>query len=242
MKFLAAIITVAQLFAVVIAAPTLSVTNPVTGELEKRGYSKFVSQGFNDDFLPVWLQNAGYNTYYTGKLFNGHSHKTYNNPYVRGFTGSDFLLDPWTYDYLNPVYQHNQDPPTNYSGHHTSEVLMAKAHTLLNDAIASDKPFFLGLAPVAPHGTVIGNIEDHNITIISGEPIPLKRHAHLFPDAKVPRTPNFNPDSPSSVSWIAERPLLTQNELDDNDHFYRQRLRALQGVDELWKKAFVLEG
>ena len=33
------------------------------------GYPKFVSQGFNDAYLPIWLQEAGYNTYYTGKLF-----------------------------------------------------------------------------------------------------------------------------------------------------------------------------
>ncbi|KAK1705628.1 alkaline-phosphatase-like protein, partial [Colletotrichum acutatum] len=37
------------------------------------GYPKFVSQGYNDKYLPVWLQDAGYNTYYTGKLFNSHS-------------------------------------------------------------------------------------------------------------------------------------------------------------------------
>ena len=33
------------------------------------GYPKFISEGFNDAYLPVWLQEAGYNTYYTGKLF-----------------------------------------------------------------------------------------------------------------------------------------------------------------------------
>ncbi|OJJ65491.1 hypothetical protein ASPBRDRAFT_139905, partial [Aspergillus brasiliensis CBS 101740] len=32
------------------------------------GYPKFISQGFNDNFLPVWMQNAVYDTYYTGKL------------------------------------------------------------------------------------------------------------------------------------------------------------------------------
>ena len=26
------------------------------------GYPKFLSQGFNDDYLPLWLQDAGYNT------------------------------------------------------------------------------------------------------------------------------------------------------------------------------------
>jgi len=52
------------------------------------GYPKFVSQGLNDKYLPVWLQDAGYNTYYTGKLFNAHSVNTYNSPYAAGWTGS----------------------------------------------------------------------------------------------------------------------------------------------------------
>ena len=52
------------------------------------GYPKFVSQGLNDDFLPLWLQAAGYNTYYTGKLFNAHTVDNYDSPHVNGFTGS----------------------------------------------------------------------------------------------------------------------------------------------------------
>lgn len=52
------------------------------------GYPKFVSQGLNDNFLPIWLQDAGYNTYYTGKLFNTHTVDNYHSPYVNGFTGS----------------------------------------------------------------------------------------------------------------------------------------------------------
>jgi N-acetylglucosamine-6-sulfatase len=38
---------------------------------EAGGYPRFIEEGFNDDYLPVWLQNAGYNTYYTGKMMNG---------------------------------------------------------------------------------------------------------------------------------------------------------------------------
>jgi arylsulfatase A-like enzyme len=49
------------------------------------GYPKFVSQGYNSAYLPVWLEYAGYNSYYTGKLFNAHSVTTYNDPYPAGF-------------------------------------------------------------------------------------------------------------------------------------------------------------
>jgi Sulfatase len=52
------------------------------------GYPKFVDQGFNENYLPVWLQQAGYNTYYTGKLFNVHTVTNYDSPEPAGFTGS----------------------------------------------------------------------------------------------------------------------------------------------------------
>lgn len=52
------------------------------------GYPKFVAQGLNENYLPVWLQAAGYNTYYTGKLFNTHNVDNYDKPFPNGFTGS----------------------------------------------------------------------------------------------------------------------------------------------------------
>ena len=55
----------------------------------KGGYTKFISQGLNDKYLPVWLQDAGYNTYYTGKLMNGHSTSTWNKPLPAGWNGTD---------------------------------------------------------------------------------------------------------------------------------------------------------
>ena len=36
----------------------------------------------------MWLQAAGYNTYYTGKLFNTHNVENYDKPFPNGFTGS----------------------------------------------------------------------------------------------------------------------------------------------------------
>ncbi|KAH7003114.1 alkaline-phosphatase-like protein [Fusarium venenatum] len=55
-------------------------------------YGKFIEQGFNKQFLPVWLQHAGYNTYYVGKLMNSHSDKNYNKPYPTGFNGTDKVV------------------------------------------------------------------------------------------------------------------------------------------------------
>ncbi|KAJ5540359.1 hypothetical protein N7513_008691 [Penicillium frequentans] len=197
------------------------------------GYPKFVDRGFNDNFLPVWLQEAGYDTYYTGKLFNAHTVGNYDSPYVNGFNGSDFLLDPFTYSYLNSTYQRNQDPPVSYEGQHTMDVITEKALGFLDDALEGDRPFFVTVAPIAPHSNVNPHTLDGPDQLVMGAPIPLERHRHLFPDVKVPRTDHFNPDEPSGVSWIRDLPQQNQSIVDYGDSYYRSRLQALQGVDEL---------
>ncbi|KAJ4291443.1 hypothetical protein N0V88_006037 [Collariella sp. IMI 366227] len=202
--------------------------------IDEGGYPKFINQGLNNAYLPIWLQEAGYDTYYTGKLFNAHTVDNYDSPYPAGWNSSDFLLDPYTYMYLNASYQRNRQ--------HTIDVLASKALSFLDDAAANpDRPFFLGIAPVAPHSNVEsaslndpdGDINDIETLVEFTPPIPLKRHEHLFPDARIPRTPNFNPDAPSGASWVRKLPQLGADNVAFNDHFYRQRLRALQGVDEL---------
>lgn len=205
------------------------------------GYPKFVSQGLNANYLPVWLQNAGYDTYYTGKLFNAHTVENYNSPKANGWTHSDFLLDPFTYQYLNASYQRDDEPPVSYEGQYTVDVLADKAFGFLEDAAASLKsdgtPFFLGIAPVAPHSNVNISTVMHGIDDILEAtftpPIAAKRHEHLFEDLKVPRTPHFNPEEASGASWVKGLKRQSQENVDFNDHFYRQRLRALQSVDEL---------
>ncbi|CAJ2507553.1 Uu.00g087390.m01.CDS01 [Anthostomella pinea] len=203
------------------------------------GYPKFISQGFNAAYLPLWLQEAGYNTYYIGKLFNAQRVDNYDSPHAAGWTGSDFLLDPHTYEYLNATFQRNHDPPISYEGQYSTDVVADKSYGFLDDALADrdSKPFFLGIAPVAPHCNVRhhekvnGNWTENSATM--SPPVPAKRHEHLFNDIIVPRTEHFNPDEPNSVSWISHLPKQNQTNIDFNDGFYRNRLRSLQPLDEM---------
>ncbi|MCJ1330868.1 hypothetical protein MMC10_007555 [Thelotrema lepadinum] len=202
------------------------------------GYEKFVQEGLNSAYLPVWLQSAGYLTYYVGKLFNSHTLDNYNNPFSSSWTGSDFLLDPYNYSYLNSTYQRNQDPPKSYEGHYSVDVLADIVWGFLDDAVAAAQPFFLAAASVAPHSNIDAIPSNSKDTLngsqLTTPPIAAKRHKHLFPDAKVPRHANFNPDEPSGINWIHAPPPSPQNttNIAFNDHFYRQRLRSLQSVDE----------
>ncbi|KUI58056.1 Arylsulfatase [Cytospora mali] len=189
------------------------------------GYPKFIDQGFNEKYLPVWLQAAGYNTYYVGKLFNAHSIWNYDNPCPMGWTGSEFLLDPYTYEYWNATMQRNRDPPRSYEGQYSTDVIAEKTYGFLHDALQSERPFFLTIAPTAPHSNVKNGTQS--------PPRPADRHKHLFPEAKVPRTPSFNPDTPSGVSWISRLPIQSEGNVEYNDEWYRNRLRTLQAVDEM---------
>lgn len=121
-------------------------------------------------------------------------------------------------------------------------MLKGKALGFLEDAVAHpERPFFLGIAPVAPHSNVEQAVFDHipdNPDYIEDfvhftPPIPAARHAHLFENVTIPRTPNFNPDVPTGANWVRTLKQQDQENVDFNDHFYRQRLRALQSVDEL---------
>ncbi|ETI24761.1 hypothetical protein G647_04131 [Cladophialophora carrionii CBS 160.54] len=193
------------------------------------GYPKFVSQGFNNAYLPVWLQDAGYNTYYVGKLFNAQSTSNYDKPHAAGWTGSDFLLDPYTYEYYNATFQRDHNPPIGYPSQYSTDLVAEKALGYLDEALREDDPFFLTIAPTAPHSNV--HITDDSVE--QSMPRPASRHEHLFKDAKVQRRANFNPDRPSGASWLLDLPVQNQTNVDYNDEWYRNRLRTLQAVDEM---------
>ncbi|KAL6707458.1 hypothetical protein ACN47E_004028 [Coniothyrium glycines] len=194
------------------------------------GYPRFVEEGFNDNYFPVWFQEAGYNTYYTGKMMNGHSTKTYNDPYINGFNGSDFLIDPGTYVFYNATMARNHEPYRNLPGEYSTDLVAAAALGFLDEAISdTSRPFFVGIAPIAPHSET---------TIDSGSvrfepPVPAKRHEGLFANVTIPRTPNFNPETPGTASYFKTIRQLNQSEIDYNDNWYRRRLQSLQSVDEL---------
>lgn len=192
------------------------------------GYPKFVQEGLNENWLPVWLQELGYNTYYTGKLFNAHTIDNYDDPAVNGFNGSDISLDPYTYEYYNTIMTRNGEKPVRYEGLYSPDVVHEKALGFLHEAALHPEPFFLGVAPIAPHSNV--RFRD---PITFDTAFYAERHAHLFKDYKIPRTANFNPDHPSGVGWVSRLPQLNDTVIEYHDEFQRSRLRALQSVDEM---------
>jgi arylsulfatase A-like enzyme len=134
------------------------------------------------------------------------------------------LLDPYTYSYENPAFQHDKDAPIYHKGNYSTDLVANKTYAFIEEAAKGGKPFFLVAAPIAPHS---------NGPPPFSAPVSAERHKDLFKDIKVPRTANFNPDVPSGAAWVRKLSKQNATNVEYNDEFYRLRLRALQAVDEL---------
>lgn len=193
------------------------------------GYPKFVNNGYLDHHLALWMQQSGYNTYYSGKLFNGHTTKNYNNPPMTGYNGSEFFLEPFAYQYFNVSVTRNGQPPVNPVGIYSTDLMADTAQNFLDEALDdADRPFFMTLAPVAPHGYL-----QESPVQVTGPPEVAPRHKDLFQDYIIPRTDNFNPEEPSSINWIAQLEKLNSTVISFNDEYQRLRMRSLMAVDEM---------
>ena len=99
-----------------------------------------------------------------------------------------------------------------------TDVLSLKANDFIQRAAADDVPFFIYLAPVAPHVPAT----------------PAVRHLDLFPSVTVPITPSFNEadvsDKPGDMKF---NPLLSDGQISTLNERYRQRILSLQAVDEM---------
>jgi hypothetical protein len=90
---------------------------------------------------------------------------------------------------------------------------------------SQEKPFYLTLAPSTPH------VQNDKYQCI-----PLTRHAQDFENVTAPRSRNWNPADKYQLqkgSWLATLPLMNDSVQEYADHSFRQRIRALQGVDEM---------
>ncbi|OTA97132.1 hypothetical protein M434DRAFT_19302 [Hypoxylon sp. CO27-5] len=168
-------------------------------------YDKFTLSGQDTDYLPFWMSRAGYRT--------------------ECWDHVDALIDPYTYVFNTPVMSMNGQRPIYYEGYHQSDVIRAKALDRIEYLTSQEKPFFLILAPSTPH--VQNDLY---------QTVPLARHANDFTNVTAPRSRNWNP--PDEIqqqkgSWLSTLPRMNESVEDYADHSFRQRIRGLQGVDEI---------
>lgn len=192
--------------------------------------------GYNKNYLPVWMQAAGYKTYYSGKIFNGYNIKNYCDPScLSGFTKADILADPRTYTYYNSSYIH-YDAETGWTknlrvtGYSTDQIADNVAG-YIDEAVQSDEPFFAVAAPVACH-VALGAHYPNNRSQWPF-PLPKKEYLNLYDNLTIPKSSNFNPVNRSGVAGVWALNQLGYNNVDFLEDFYGMRQGALRSVDDM---------
>jgi arylsulfatase A-like enzyme len=183
--------------------------------------------------LPVWLHRAGYHTIHIGKYLNETGERDAKQIPV-GWDDYMGGVDPSTYDYYGFTINHNGKlhtyprTPENYS----TDVYAGLAEKAISKASRAGKPFFLNVAPNAPH-----TVSAKSNAEIEGTPaLPPPRYKSRFANAPFPHYPNLNEldvsDKPSFVTKLWPNPL-TPDDIDSLTAHYRGRMGALLGVDDL---------
>ena len=180
------------------------------------GFQRFHNLGLEDSTVATWLRSGGYRTVLIGK-------------YLNGYGGASTYVPPgWDEWYANSSEAGSYDYKLNENGKvvsygsapkdYKTDVLARKAEDYVKRSAGGGRPFFMYLAPSAPHPPAI----------------PAPRYEDAFPDAEAPRPPSFDEtDVSDKPEWVRKRGALSPQETSAMDELYRDRLRSLLSVDNM---------
>ncbi|MGH3715505.1 MAG: sulfatase family protein [Micromonosporaceae bacterium] len=186
--------------------------------------------------LPVWLSNAGYDTAHVGKYLNmyGSENPREVPPGWREWHG---LVGSSTYQMWGYKINHNgnvrsygtwdsADPKL-----YQTDVLRRLAVDYIGRKAPSDKPYFLSVAPLAPHVEVGDKIRDK---YGHATPRPAPRHKGKFADRALPRPASFNePNVDDKPRHIRGLKSLDATAIRNTTVRWRAQLESLLAVDEM---------
>jgi N-acetylglucosamine-6-sulfatase len=195
---------------------------------EEGGYQALRDKG---SVLPVWLEQAGYNTIHLGKFLNGYW-KVGDDPAAVGPGWDDWqtLINKedayYNYDLSNNgEVVHFGDKPRDY----VTRVLQRKAVRAVRDYSKVNAPFYLQFDERAPH------VERNKTGPCSGKtryPLPAPGDQSRFRHARLPNVPSFD------EKRMGDKPAFLRNapELDSREKrmikkHWRCSLASLVSVD-----------
>ncbi|MET9342063.1 sulfatase [Nonomuraea sp. NPDC003804] len=189
-----------------------------TNTAPEGGFDRFHLAGLENSTVGAWMRGAGYRTGLMGKYLNHYPGTSVPATYVP--PGWDQWAVPVKRLYEEYDYTLNENGRLVEYGwdeeDYLEDVLARKAKEFVS--APGTQPFFLYLAPVAPHNPAN----------------PARRHADAFPDAQAPRTPNYNQaDVHKEPQWLRDLPEISWAGEERIDERHRARLRAMLGVDDL---------
>jgi arylsulfatase A-like enzyme len=191
--------------------------------------------------LPNWLREAGYHTAHIGKFLNGYGTGAPDTEVPAGwsewygslddpdaFTGGTYTMYGYTLNENGSVVHYGSTPDVVDPATYQTDVYAGKAVKFVNRRAPSRKPFYLSVAPLAPHG------EAAVCNCAGDDPRAAPRHQGRLAGELAPRPPSFNEadvsDKPADIRGLT---VMNQAQIDAVDARYRARNESLLAVDEM---------
>jgi N-acetylglucosamine-6-sulfatase len=188
------------------------------------GYGRFDTS----EWLPVWLQRAGYHTVHIGKFMNRYGQDSPPTEVPPGWDEWYASVDPSTYSFTE--YQLNENGVVSWGEQYSTDEYSDRAVEAVERLAPSTEPFFLSVAYLAPH---FGRPRETDDPPGFGTPMPAARHRDAFAAEPLSTTPAFNEaDVSDKPSFVRGLPRLSSEEKAAIREMYRQELESLLSVDE----------
>jgi N-acetylglucosamine-6-sulfatase len=203
----------------------------VWNALPDGGYAKLDKS----NWLPLWLQRAGYRTIHLGKFLNGYGRQnSLPTEIPLGFDSWHGSVDPSTYQFYNytvnehgtlQTYGANRDP-----AFYQTDFYSRRAVELIEGAAPSDQPFFFSIGFLAPHN---GGPREPGDPQGEPTPAPAPRHVNRFASEQLPSPPSFNEaDVSDKPAFMRNKRLMGPPRIAAIRELYQQRLESLLSVDD----------
>jgi N-acetylglucosamine-6-sulfatase len=180
------------------------------------------------EWLPVWLQRAGYHTVHIGKFMNRYGQDSPPTEVPPGWNEWYTSVDPSTYRYTG--YDLNENGVVSTYPEYSTDAYSQRAVDAVARLARSEQPFFLSVAFLAPHS---GQPADPDDPTGLATPSPAPRHRDRFAAEPLPPAPAFDEaDVSDKPSFVRRRPRLSAARQAAIAENYRQGLESLLAVDE----------
>jgi arylsulfatase A-like enzyme len=194
------------------------------------------------NMLPVWLQEAGYDTALLGKYINGYGKDeqsqarrgswlqlisrwtSFGSPQASIPPGWNLWYASISESYYGGTINENGkiltlgQEPSDYA----TDILKNRAVRFIDDQEGDTEPFFMLIATKAPHGQGEKGVK--------GPAIPSPTYQNKFMDVKLPKQPAHNEQAATNNVSIVNRGAKWQR---GDEKAYRAALQSLQSVDDL---------
>jgi N-acetylglucosamine-6-sulfatase len=173
--------------------------------------------------LPIALKRAGYRTSYVGRYLNGYRGRKVPPGW------SDWHVPIGRSAFRMYRYELNENGRVNRYGkkskNYATDVYADLAASFIRRSSRGPKPFFLTLAPVAPHSDTTRSNPPN--------PQPARRDIGRFADKKLPRPRSFNEaDVSDKPFFVRKHEPFKRKAIRGLERRYQDRLESLLAVDD----------